>query len=259
MGMHPRLRGAVLGLTLILGLVTSAANAALLYENGPNGYSLVAPDGWVRIPPADIEKLVQAKVSGGGNQSLRYEAGFQAREGMWFKLPYILVQYTPYLKGGQPNEEQMKQMMTEAAVVPDGTPTSTAPPTFDPETRTFDWQYETTVKDKGKVKGMSRGYFGRNALITVHCLMELSEFQYNEVRYKQVLDSFKFTSFMAYAEKDPWWMSRMFRTGVGCGVTIMVGGVLLHTRRKNRLAFQAMDAVGLKEAEVDIRDGRPYF
>jgi hypothetical protein len=254
--MHPRTRAGLLALTILLGLVSSA-NAGFLFESGPNGYSLVAPDGWVRIPPDDVDRLIQTRIAAGGNQSLRYEAAFQAREGMSFKLPYILVQLTPYRDRTQPNEEQMKQMML--AGVADMQPTTEAPPTFNPSNHTFDWTFEANIKDKGKVKGISRGYFGNKALITVHCLMEPSEFQYNEGRYKQVLDSFKYTSFMAYHEKDPWYMTRMFRTGVGCGVTIVFGGFILYARRKNRIAFQEMDAVGQHEATAEIRDGRPYF
>jgi hypothetical protein len=262
--MHPGNRAFRLALTILCwvaaigALLPATAHAALLYESGPNGYSLVLPDGWVRIPQDDVDKLIQRKLAvPGSNQSLRYDSAFQAREGMSFKLPYILVQYTPYKDGEQPNEEQMKQMMSAAAV--DVEPTTEAPATFDAGNRTFDWTYETNLKDKGKARGISRGFFGRQALITVHCLMEPSEFQYNEPRYKQVLDSFRFTSFMAYKEKDPWYTTRIFRTAAGCAATIFFGGLLLHHRRKNRLAFDAMDAMGKDEATADIRDGRPYF
>lgn len=261
MSMHSGKRACLLALTILLvvGVLPVGARAAVMFESGPNGYSLVLPDGWVRIPQDDLDKLIQRKLAGGagGNESLRYEAAYQAREGMWFKLPYILVQITPYKDGKQPDEEQMKMMMSASQV--DIQPTTEAPPTFDPVTRTFDWVYETNLKDKGKTRGISRGYFGRNLLVTVHCLMEPSEFQYNEPRYRQVLDSFRFTSFMAYKEKDPWYTTRMFRTGAGCAATIFFGGFLLYHRRKNRLAFEAMDAVGKNEATADIRDGRPYF
>src|SRR5687768_5613610 len=140
--MHPGTRASLLALTILLvvGLFAADARAALMYESGPNGYSLVLPDGWVRIPQDDVDKLIQRKLAGGGaavNQSLRYEAAFQAREGMWFKLPYILVQFTPYKDGQQPNEEQMKQMMTDQAG--DIKPTTEAPATFDASRRTFDW------------------------------------------------------------------------------------------------------------------------
>lgn len=264
MSMHPRSRRASL-LTLtavvllaVIGFIPTAAHAAVLFESGPNGYSVVLPDGWVRVPQDEVDKLIQRKVVGkGANQSLRYEAAFQAREGMWFKLPYVLVQYTPYKDGQQPNEEQMKEMMTDAAG--DIKPTTEAPATFDASRRTFDWTYETILTDKNKAKGMSRGHFGRHALVTIHCLMEPSEFQYNEARYKQVLDSFRFTTFMAYKEKDPWYTTRIFRTAAGCAATIFFGGLFLYNRRKNRMAFDAMDAVGAKEAEAEIRDGRPYF
>jgi hypothetical protein len=253
--MHPRLWAILPALTILLIALASSANAGLLFESGANGYSFVAPDGWVRIPQDDVDQLVQAAVAGGGNQSLRYNAAFQAREGVPFKFPYILVQLAPYKE--QPDEEQMKELMTATAA--DANPTTEAPPTFDAATRTFDFTYETDIKDKGKAKGIARGYFGNKALITVHCLMEPSEFQYNEPRYKQVLDSFRFTSFMAYREKDPWYMTRMFRTGVGCGITLLFGGYILYSRRKSRIAFDAMDAVGEKEATADIRDGRPFF
>lgn len=259
MRMHPGKRVLALALAiLLLGLLASPAHAGLLLESGPHGYSVVLPDGWVRIPQDDLDKLIQRKLSApGANQSLRYDAAFQAREGMWFKLPYILVQITPYKDGQQPNEEQMKQMMSAASI--DIQPTTEAPPTFDPNKRTFDWTYETTLTDKDKARGISRGYFGRHALVTIHCLMEPSEFQYNEPRYKQVLDSFRFTSFMAYKEKDPWYTTRIFRTSAGCAATLFVGGFLLYHRRKTRLAFDAMDAIGQKEAVTDLRDGRPFF
>ncbi len=187
------------------------------FRSDKNGYSIVFPAHWVRIPANVLEGVQKAIFKPAARPALSYEAGYQEGGSFgWMKFPYVLVQTIPYAQYGAPGEpgEQEFPKLVEAIagikldkVMNDSmsplargilkdTPNVTA--RLDAPNRRYFFSMSMNVATVGTVRGEAVGYFGKECVVQIMFYATPKDLARTTNVRDRIFNSFKFDPAHAY-------------------------------------------------------------
>ena len=226
----------------MLGTIAIDVRADETYRSASSGFSFTLPEGWQRYSDDMLQQMTRRVSSAAAQSAMRWDAGFGRKSDPPFTYPYVLVQVVPYpAGGGVPNEQQMKQIVQQLAgaspqdikkytseetqkLMGDAGPSIQAP-VFDANNKTVDYAVKLDLPGIGQVSGITRGHFGRNALVQVACYSLASDMPKYRADFDKFENSFSFDSASAYPSGV---FSAIARGGVnggliGAGIGAVIG------------------------------------
>ncbi len=170
--------------SFITALAFAAAARGETFHSTTGEYTIEIPQGWVRIPDEQVQKLMGVMFKAGSSSKFQVDAAFQADgKADWFTYPYVMVQIIPYPNGaGQPTERQMKDMVAQfTGATLDKVKDQFSEPaqglmkgidvgkvTFDEKTQTYEGMIGGEVPGIGSIQSLLTGKFGNKRLIQIN-------------------------------------------------------------------------------------------
>lgn len=213
------------------------------FHSSTNGYSLLVPNEWIRVPNVILQAAYNETFSTSVRADLVWEAAFgQAGADGPFQCPYIVLQIMRYSSLGlrrQPRKDEINNILTAFTGLDlDEIARRTLEPRardsvvdlkpgdvfFDEASMSYSFGLEMGRADGGKIRSIVAGHLGKTCVVQL-MFYDLFENWHNSIREREcILHSFQFDSDMAYDEAQALSpnMSKNLRTVFGKGV----GGAL---------------------------------
>ncbi|MBN1916962.1 MAG: hypothetical protein JW889_03550 [Verrucomicrobia bacterium] len=193
------------------------------YHSDKFGFSVGIPEGWTRIPDAELQQALRRIFTDKMLDTATVELAMQKRAPEWFVCPYAWLQVEEYPTGYQPSERGMRQFIKSMAQlkeedvrerVREGAHEAVRALRklkidFDPETRTFSSSLVSTVEGVGRVRTCMYGWFGYRSMVTLAFYVLDDEFEQSKPSLDQIRMSFEFDPGMEYQVVD-WFASPVF-------------------------------------------------
>jgi len=206
----------LLFLSLVIASPCPAAEPQA-FTSEKNGYSIIFPAHWVRIPADVLEAVQKAIFKSGASPALSYEAAYQEGGSFgWMKYPYVLVQVIPYAKYGAPGEPPETEfpklveaiagikldkvmndaMSPQARGILKDTPSVTA--RLDAPNRRYFFSMSMNVAPVGTVRAEAVGYFGKEGVVQIMFYATPKDLSRTSNVRERIFNSFKFDPAHAY-------------------------------------------------------------
>ncbi len=177
----------------------------LVFRSQQYKYNLSFPDGWIRVPDADVQKIVQ-RISTFSKGSF-FEAAFQRIETSSFPNSYVMIQVIPYPSQQEPSLAEIRQLIssmqgtkpsaikkyltTEASSLFREIPV-VASANFDETLRRYTINMQCQVEGIGPMISYIKGFVGHKSIVQVMGSSRQSDFASLQPHFDQIFDTFQY-------------------------------------------------------------------
>jgi len=186
-------------------------------------YTIIVPDGWVRIPPNLVTKRM-AEVS--SDRTLRFPYAFQLEVNKtWFSYPYVVVQEIDYPGEKEPTEKEIEEIAKHAGG-------SGSMPQLDMTNHRFATAIKQNVPGVGPISGQINGHIGRTQAVNINVYARDGDFNTYAAQFNQINNSFQWDRNQEYQATSAGTSNQLLPRMIAGGIIGIIVGVIRTVMKK---------------------------